>query len=96
MPEFVQLQLPGMPVRIVVSAVWESAERPCTIRATIDAPSDQYSSQIIGTDTTGKMTPDELQGAMETMLDWAMRQDTSLLGPAVSRLNSHLRQAPNT
>lgn len=73
MLEFTQLQLPGMPVRIVVSAVWESADRPCTVRATVDAPSDQYSSQVIGSDTEGLMTWDELGAAMELLLDHVMR-----------------------
>lgn len=68
MSKSVQFPLPGMPLRVVVSAVWESAERPCTIRATVDVPSDDYSSQIIGADTEGRMTWDELQGAMETLL----------------------------
>lgn len=68
MPEFVQLALPGFPVRIIVSALWESADRPCTIRATADAPSDQFSSQVVGVDTEGLMTWEELQDAMETLL----------------------------
>ena len=78
MPEFSQFPLPGMPLRIVVSALWESGTRPCTIRATIDAPSDEYSSQMVGTDTQGKMTWEELQGAMETLLG-AVMNDADLL-----------------
>lgn len=101
MPEFTQLPLPGMPVRFVVSAVWESGDRPCTVRATLDVPSDQFSSQIIGYDTEGRMTLDELQAAMETLLDAVIRAHpdstpgTSILGSAVDRMNSHLRSPAN-
>ena len=97
----VQLPLPGMPIRIVVSAIWESAERSCTIRATVDAPSDQFSNQIVGTDTEGSMTWEELSGAMETLLAHVMDQSVvlgigapSLLGSAVERMNSHLQPRP--
>jgi len=68
MPEFVQPTLPGMPVRIVVSAVYEDATRPCTVRATLDTPTDQFSSQITGFDTEGRMTLDELESVMCTLL----------------------------
>lgn len=74
MTDFIQLPLPGFPVRIVLSAVWESAERPCTIRATVDAPTDDLSSQFIGSDTEGRMTWDELSAAMELLLDHVMRR----------------------
>lgn len=68
MPEFVQLVLPGMPVRIVVSALWESPTRPATVRATVDVPSDQFSSQMAGFDLEGKFTTGELCDAMCTLI----------------------------
>ena len=74
MPEFTQLPLPGMPLRIVVSAVWESGDRRATIRATVDAPSDEYSSMVRGFDTEGKFTPEELLDAM-AMLLYALRPE---------------------
>lgn len=87
MPEFVQFPLPGMPLRIVVSAVWESADRPCTIRATVDAPSDEYTSQMVGSDTEGKMTWDELESAMETLLGHVM--SNAALLDAAAPVKSH-------
>lgn len=68
MPETTQLPLPGMPLRFIVSAVWEAADRPATIRATVDTPSDQYCSQFVGHDTQGRMTLEELADLMCTML----------------------------
>lgn len=91
MPEFVQLPLPGMPIRFIVSAVWEDPARPCTIRATKDVPSDQFDSQITGFDTEGLMTLDELQGAMETLLSALFNGPEPLLKSAVNRRGSHLR-----
>jgi len=63
-----QLVLPGMPIRIIVSAVWESADRPCTVRATVDVPSDQFASTMEGSDLSGLMTFEELRQVMEDML----------------------------
>lgn len=83
MSEFVQLPLPGFPVRIVVSAVWESADRPCTVRATIDAPSDEFASQWRGVDTEGKMTWEELEGAMEALLFGIMDGYRAFLTPTL-------------
>lgn len=68
MPDTTQLPLPGMPLRFSISAVWESADRPCTIRGSVDVPSDQFTSQFVGTDTEGRMTLDELSSAMCTVL----------------------------
>lgn len=68
MPEALQPPLPGMPVRFIVSAVWESADRRCTIRATADTPSDEFSSTFVGSDTEGKMLLDELSEAMCVMI----------------------------
>lgn len=81
MPEYAQLILPGMPVRLVVSALWEDSTRPATIRATYDVPSDQYSSQLAGFDCEGKFTISELADAMCTyvyaMMD-ELRQNLAL------------------
>lgn len=84
MPDFHQPSLPGMPVRIIVSAVWESPHRPCTVRATTDAPSDEYASQWCGLDTEGTMTWSELQSAMETLLGAIMDQHEAYTAQKVS------------
>lgn len=76
MPEVHQPPLPGMPVRFIVSAVWEAGDRLCTIRATADAPSDEYSSVFVGTDCEGRFTLAELGDAMCTLLlDVIEKQD---------------------
>jgi hypothetical protein len=69
MPVFIQDILPGMPVRIIVSGVWEAADRPCTIRATVDVPSDDFGSQMVGADAEGLMTWDEFITTMELLLN---------------------------
>jgi len=77
----VQPALPGMPVRFIVSAVWEAGERRCTIRATSDAPSDELSSMFVGQDTDGYFTIDELGDAMCIMLlDTVQRWKLQALG----------------
>lgn len=68
MPESTQQSLPMMPVRFIVSAVWDGPERWCTIRATSDAPSDQYAEMWIGQDTEGLFTIEELADCMSLML----------------------------
>lgn len=75
-----QLPLPGFPVRIIVSAIWAGPTVNATIRATVDAPSDDFSHQWIGTDTEGVMTGAELQSAMETMLGSVLDQWVLFVG----------------
>jgi len=80
MPEVHQQALPNMPVRFVVSAVWESGEVRCTIRATADAPSDQYTSVFEGIDCEGRFTLPELGDAMCTMLLEVIEQQVRIRG----------------
>jgi len=68
MPEYVQMPLPDTGIRLVVSAVWYGQQKACTVRATTDVPSDQFSHQIDGADVTGLFTLEELRTAMETLL----------------------------
>lgn len=68
MPEAVQPSLPGMPVRFIVSAVWQAGDVLCTVRATADAPSDQFTSVFEGIDCEGKWTLAELGDVMCTLL----------------------------
>lgn len=63
-----QQVVPGTGIRIIVSAVWEAPDRPCTIRATLDTPTDEFTSQIRGFDTEGLFTVDELGDAMALLL----------------------------
>lgn len=67
MTEFVQPTLPGFPQRLVLAVVWEGPERRCTIRGTVDVPSDAYSSIIEGFDTEGRFTREELADALALM-----------------------------
>lgn len=68
MRDATSLPLPGFPVRFHATAVWEDPTRPCTIRVTADAPSDQYATTFVGHDTEGKFTLSELGDAMCVML----------------------------
>lgn len=67
MTEFVQPTLPGFPQRLVLAVIWEGADRRCSIRGTLDVPSDAYSSVIEGFDTEGKFTREELADALAVM-----------------------------
>lgn len=66
--KFQQLALPGMPVRIVLSAVWTGPTTPCTVRASLDAPSDQFSSVMEGIDVEGLFTLEELVDVIVTLV----------------------------
>lgn len=75
MLEFAQFPLPGMPLRVVVSCTYSGPERPATVRATLDVPSDEFTSQIVGSDLDGAyLTVTELATAMETMLAGLLEQ----------------------
>jgi hypothetical protein len=64
-----QFPLPTMPLRIVVGALWVPDTTQATIRATLDVPSDQYSTMIHGSDITARLTPSELGTALSTLAD---------------------------
>lgn len=68
MTETHQPTLPGMPQRVVVAVTWEGPTRPATARATLDVPSDAFTSQITGTDVTGVWTAEELADVLCTLV----------------------------
>ena len=69
MSKSVQPPLPGTGIRIVVSAVWYGADRPCSIRATADTPSDEFATQVVGWEVTDYFTAEELCDALGLMHD---------------------------
>lgn len=78
-----QFPLPGFPVRVVVSATWERGSTPCTVRATVDSPSDQYTSMMAGVDVEARLTFGELYDTMCTALYQAMLKVEQLNEPTL-------------
>lgn len=68
MSVFTQIPLSITGVRFSLSVVYAGPELPCSMRATLDVPSDEYTSQISGHDLDGRMTMEECQSAGETLL----------------------------
>ena len=71
MTEYAQLPLPGTGIRIIVAATWFDPDRPCKVSISVDLPTEDLTTQLLMSDTTGVMTLDECTAAMETLMYWA-------------------------
>lgn len=83
MEQFTQLVLPGSALRLILSTTWSAPDRPCVIRATVDQPSDAFTSQFVGTDTEGIMTVDEWESACYTLLSEAIATVREMVEPSL-------------